>query len=149
MNNKVVIGIVVVVVAVLAIFLLSKSGSLYSPSQTQTSTRTPQPSITSTTQQQSPTNEVTKEQNVITLTQAGFSPSTLTVKAGTKISWINNSGSGLSVNSNPHPIHTNYSPLNIGAIGDGQSKSLIFDKPGTYGYHNHLNPSQTGTIVVQ
>lgn len=148
MNNKVVIGIIIVV-TVLAIFLLSKSGSLYSPSQTQTSTQAPQPSITSTTQQTSPTNEVTKEQNVITLTQDGFSPSTLTVKAGTKVSWINKSGSQATVNSIPHPVHTNYSPLNLGSFSDGSTLSLILDKPGTYGYHNHLNPNQSGTVIVQ
>lgn len=148
MNNKVVIGIIIVV-TVLAIFLLSKSGSLYSPSQTQTSTQAPQPSITSTTQQTSPTNEVTKEQNVITLTKDGFSPSALTVKAGTKVAWINKSGSQAAVNSNPHPIHTSYSPLNLGSFSDGSSLSLTFDKPGTYGYHNHLNPNQSGAVIVQ
>lgn len=148
MNNKVVVGIVVVVVAVLAIFLLSKSGSLYSPSPTQTSIQTP-PSTTSTTQQPNSTNEATIEQNVVTLTRNGFSPSTLTVKAGTKVTWINKSGSQAAVNSNPHPIHTSYSPLNLGSFSDGSTLILTFDKAGTYGYHNHLNPSQSGTIIIQ
>lgn len=148
MNNKVVIGIVVVLVAVVAIFFLSKSGSLYSPSPTQTSIQIP-PSTTSITQQPNSTNEATIEQNVVTLTQDGFSPSTLTVKAGTKVTWVNKSGSQVTVNSKPHPVHTNYSPLNLGSFSDGSTLSLTFDKPGTYGYHNHLNPSQSGTIIIQ
>ncbi len=85
----------------------------------------------------------------ITLTANGFSPATLTIKLGAKVTWANKSGSAATVNSNPHPVHTAYQPLNLGNFSDGGTLSLTFDKPGTYGYHNHLNPSQSGTIVVQ
>ncbi len=88
-------------------------------------------------------------QDIITLTADGFSPATLTVKAGTKVTWNNASGIKATVSSNPHPIHTDYQPLNLGSFPNGGTLFLTFDKPGTYGYHNHLNPSQTGTIVVQ
>lgn len=149
MNNKVVIGTIVAVVAIVAVFLLIKSSSLYAPSKTQTTVQTSQESPVPTTQQATSPTQAQQGQNTITYTSSGFSPASLTIKAGTTVTWINNSGSGLSVNSNPHPIHTSYSPLNIGTIVNGQSKSLIFDKPGTYGYHNHLNPSDKGTVIVQ
>ncbi len=89
-------------------------------------------------------NEVT-----VQVTASGFVPQTLTVKAGTKVTWVNQSGQAISINSNPHPIHTDYPPLNLGRVDDGGSVSLVFDKAGTYGYHNHLNPSQTGMVVVE
>lgn len=88
-------------------------------------------------------------QNEITLTVDGFSPVTLTVKSGTTVSWINKSNKAATVNSDPHPIHTDYPPLNLGNFPDNGTLSLIFDKPGTYGYHNHLNPQDQGTIVVE
>lgn len=88
-------------------------------------------------------------QNTITLSTSGFSPAVLTVKVGDKVTWINQSGQEATVNSSPHPAHTDYQPLNLGSFPDGGTLSLTFDKPGTYKYHNHLEPSQTGTIIVQ
>lgn len=95
------------------------------------------------------TSSTTISQDTVTLTADGFSPATLTVKAGTKVTWTNQSGASATVNSDPHPIHTDYAPLNLGSFIDGEILSLTFDKTGTYGYHNHLNPSQSGTIIVQ
>lgn len=87
-------------------------------------------------------------QNTVTLTANGFSPATLTVKAGTKVTWSNKNSSA-AINSNPHPTHSDYQPLNLGSFPQGGTLSLTFGQPGTYGYHNHLNPGQTGTIIVQ
>lgn len=88
-------------------------------------------------------------QENVTLTQDDFSPRTLTIKAGTMVVWTNKSGDDATVNSDPHPIHTDYPPLNLGNFADGGTLNLRFDKPGTYGYHNHLNPAEKGTIIVQ
>lgn len=85
----------------------------------------------------------------VTLDKTGFSPETLTVKAGDTVTWTNKSGQDATVNSDPHPIHTSYSPLNLNNFSDGGTLTLKFDKAGTYTYHNHLNPSQRGTIIVQ
>jgi plastocyanin len=87
--------------------------------------------------------------DTVNYSPSGFFPSVLTVKPGTRVTFTNNNGGQLSVNSDPHPIHTDYPPLNLGTIDDGQSKSLVFDQAGTYKYHNHLNPGLRGTIVVQ
>lgn len=95
------------------------------------------------------TNDTTNENSVITISDNGFQPNTLTVKAGTKVTWVNKGNNVAVVASNPHPAHTDYPPLNLGKVAANGSVSLVFDKPGTYGYHNHLMPSQTGAIVVQ
>lgn len=126
-NNKVIIGIIILVLLIGVGFIVSRTA----------------PQITeSTTQKVSASSEAT-------LTSAGFSPQSLTVKAGSTITWINKSGADATVNSSPHPSHTDYPPLNLGIFPDGGMLSLTFDKAGTYKYHNHLNPSQIGTIVVQ
>lgn len=91
----------------------------------------------------------TEEATVINVTSEGFVPSTINIKAGTKVTWFNISGQTVTVNSDPHPIHTDYPPLNLGEFANGQSVSLVFPKAGTYGYHNHLNPSQKGKVIVQ
>lgn len=124
-------------------FVLAKRGGT---SYTTTPTTTP-----TTTSEASPaTNSATKtSQETIILTADGFSPKTLTIAAGTKVIWTNQSGADAAVNSSPHPIHTDYPPLNLGSFSNGGTVSLTFDQPGTYKYHNHLKPSQFGTIVVQ
>lgn len=93
--------------------------------------------------------EVQQTQNSVTLSATGFSPATLTIKSGTTVTWTNKSGEEATVNSDPHPSHTDYLPLNLGKFADGETLKLTFTKPGTYGYHNHLNPSEKGTIIVQ
>ncbi|MDO8621476.1 MAG: cupredoxin domain-containing protein [Candidatus Levybacteria bacterium] len=97
----------------------------------------------------SPAQEQKQSEAIVTVTTSGFVPQTLTIKAGTKVVWMNKSGTTVTVNSAVHPTHLAYPPLNLGEFGDGSSVQLGFDKPGTYSYHDHLNPSQTGTIVVE
>lgn len=105
--------------------------------------------VSPTTMQATPSSSAVQQQNLVTLTSSGFSPATLTIKSGQTVTWINKSGEGATVNSNPHPVHTDYPPLNLGSFASGASLSLSFPKAGTYGYHNHLNPSETATIIVQ
>lgn len=86
---------------------------------------------------------------VVTYTDSGFAPATVNAKVGQKVVFKNTSSSAIQVNSAPHPVHNLYPELNIGAIVAGSSGSTSFAKAGTYKYHNHLNPSQNGTIIVQ
>src|SRR5258708_2061143 len=44
----------------------------------------------------------------ITYTNAGFLPKSVSVAAGTQITWVNKSSGGMWVASNPHPIHNGY-----------------------------------------
>ena len=87
--------------------------------------------------------------NLITYTDGGFSPAQVSVKVGDTVTFKNDSSSKVQVNSAPHPAHTQFPELNIGSIAAGESKSVTFTTAGTKKYHNHLNPSQNGTIVVE
>lgn len=127
------IGILVVVLLLAGAFLFLSRG------------KTTIPPVVSKPVQQTQQQEEVK----ITYSSTGFSPNSVTIKAGTKVTWTNTGGGKLSLNSDPHPTHSNYRPLNLGFITDGQSKSLVFDTPGTYGYHNHFNASDTGTVIVK
>ncbi len=97
-------------------------------------------------------------QNVVTFTDNGFIPSTLTVAKGTTVVFVNNSAAALRVSSDPHPLHNGY-PTTGGCVAStfdscsniqpGGRWSFKFDTVGTWGYHDHLNPVLKGTIVVR
>jgi plastocyanin len=94
----------------------------------------------------------------------GFSPSTVTVAKGGTVTWVTAPGADeMWVASNPHPIHNAYDgttlsqhcaagysgPAPLDQCSAGTSFSFTFNQVGTWGYHNHGNHSDTGTVVVQ
>lgn len=85
----------------------------------------------------------------ITYSDSGFSPSTVTVKSGDTVAIKNTSSSDMQFDSDPHPVHTDDEELNAGPVTPGQTVTFTVTATGTYGYHNHLNPSDTGTIVIK
>lgn len=88
-------------------------------------------------------------QGVITYTDEGFNPATLTVAAGTTVTVTNESSEDLDFSSDKHPVHTDNSELNQETLPPGDSQTFTVSKTGTWGYHNHLNPDKKGKIVVQ
>ncbi len=85
----------------------------------------------------------------VKLTTNGFDPSTLTVKINDTVNWKNESGKDATVSSDPHPTHELYPFLNLGIFKTGSSVQTTFLKAGKFTYHNHLIPSQKGTIIVE
>lgn len=107
------------------------------------------PTVTTPPNQETASSPSSQETMVVTVTKDGFSPQNVTVKSGGKVTWTNNSGAVIQINSAVHPTHQLYPPLNLGAVAPLGSVSLVFDNVGTYKYHNHLDPSRTGTVVVE
>ncbi len=90
------------------------------------------------------------ERTVVTYTDAGFSPKTVTVKIGTTVAFMNDSASGLWVGSNPHPQHTDLPGFDAGRnVSKGGSYEYTFTKAGSWNYHNHSKSTDTATIVVE
>ncbi|MGE5392208.1 MAG: cupredoxin domain-containing protein [Candidatus Saccharibacteria bacterium] len=88
-------------------------------------------------------------QSVIQMTDNGFTPSTITVKQGTTVVFQNTGTAGHWPASNPHPVHTDYPGFDAKkVVQPGDSYSFTFDRIGTWGFHDHTNPSSGGTIVV-
>ena len=142
MNNKTLAIIIAVLILIGAIIVIA--GKLGDKSAQP-------PNVTSQDATNQGTGGTTPKETIasINLTSPGFSPNTITVKTGTRVIWLNKSGAAATVNSAIHPTHRVYTPLNLGEFPDGSSVQLVFDKPGTYKYHDHLNPSRTGTVVVE
>ena len=80
---------------------------------------------------------------------SSFEPSSGTLKAGQIVKVVNQSSKQLDFDSDPHPVHTDNTELNTGDIAPGESKTFKITKKGTWGYHNHLNPSQHGSLTVE
>lgn len=85
----------------------------------------------------------------------GFTPKTVTVQRGESVSFINNREQRpMWVASDDHPTHEKLPKFDAGkALGrfpkPGEDWSFTFKKPGTWTYHDHADPSKTGTIIVE
>ncbi|MBI2009474.1 cupredoxin domain-containing protein [Candidatus Saccharibacteria bacterium] len=136
------VGIALVIAAVLVFGGNNDDGGQQSTNQPTTSS--PQQPTTNNAEP-SATNEAT----VITYNGSLFSPSQVTVNKGDTITIKNDSSVPVDVESTPHPVHTDNTELNLGQIEVGKNTSFSISQVGSWGYHNHLDPTQTGTIVVR
>lgn len=86
---------------------------------------------------------------VVTFTDSGFSPKTVTVAAGSTVAFMNESGGSMWVASAIHPTHQLLPGFDqLKSVAKGGSYEYTFAKVGTWTYHNHVAPTQTGTVVV-
>lgn len=95
---------------------------------------------------------------IVTYADSGFSPSEITIPKGSAVIFRNYSSKKMRVASNPHPAHNEY-PATGGCVGSAfdscdnipqkVSWSFVFDSPGTWGYHDHLNPGKGGVVIVR
>lgn len=96
------------------------------------------------------TTSTTATTHTVSYTDQGYSPSTVTINAGDTVTFVNNSSGGMWTASNPHPVHTDFSAFDAKkSYGPGTSYSFTFTTAGTYGFHNHVHPSSTGSVVVK
>lgn len=72
-----------------------------------------------------------------------FAPASVTVAAGTKVTWVNE-------DSVPHTVTSKSGPASFdsGQVAPGASYSAIFETPGTYSYYCIDHPQMVATITV-
>lgn len=88
--------------------------------------------------------------SVIKYTDNGFDPKTITVKAGSPVTFVNESSKQMWVASNPHPVHTDLTGFDMKkGVAQGGTYTFTFTKAGNWGFHDHLNPSDTGVVVAE
>ena len=118
------------------------------------------------------------KKNVIQVTDTGFVPTTLRIKAGEVVTFISKATAPVWPAGNPHPTHDAY-PSQAYALPGDQAKSFgsrscveygvrkgnvfdpcrlllpeqtftfLFDEKGTWSFHNHVRPEHAGTIIVE
>jgi plastocyanin len=83
------------------------------------------------------------------------------IPVGGSVTWV--AQGQMWVASNAHPVHTGYDGTDrtthcatgytgaapLDQCAPGTSYTFTFGKAGTWDYHNHLNPSAMGSVVVQ
>lgn len=85
----------------------------------------------------------------LTYTGKGFEPNDSTITDHNYVRIRNRSVRVLQFMSDPYPGNTDNPELNVGTIQPGESKTFYISQKGRWGYHNALDPSETGTITVQ
>lgn len=70
-----------------------------------------------------------------------FEPGTLTVAPGTTVTWTNEG-------NDSHTVTADDGSFDSARLDPGESFSVTFDAPGTFGYHCSFHPGMTATIVV-
>jgi len=71
-----------------------------------------------------------------------FGPVTLTVAAGTTVTWTNR-------DDIPHTVVSEDKVFKSKVLDTDEKFSFTFSKPGTYPYFCSIHPKMTGKIVVQ
>ena len=86
----------------------------------------------------------------VSITKEGFVPATIQIKKGSQVTWTNNDTSPHQVVTDPHPSHTNLKSLNSDSLSQGESFTFTFEKTGTFGYHDEMNPLKIkGSVIVK
>ncbi len=83
-------------------------------------------------------------------TDSGFEPKELSVPLGTMVQFVNESDIEMWVASNEHPAHTDLPTFDqFGFNKPGEQYMYTFDQTGVWSYHDHLNPTAEGVIIVE
>jgi plastocyanin len=72
-----------------------------------------------------------------------FSPATLTISAGTKVTWTN-------MDTAPHTVTVDSGPVTFSSptLQKGDTFTYTFSSPGTYSYYCAVHPDMTAKVVV-
>ena len=84
---------------------------------------------------------------IVAYTNEGFEPATLDVGVGAMVHFVNESDIQMWVASDSHPAHDILPTFDQFKPGD--MFMYVFEEPGAWKYHDHLNPSAVGEIIVK
>ncbi|MDO8572590.1 MAG: cupredoxin domain-containing protein [bacterium] len=167
-NNKVSLILVGVIIILIGYYVFEKSSvnnndAIFTPeattssttvTTTNTSTETKivpkTPTVSKPSPQPKPVVQTMTKDGlyVIYYTNGGFSPTTLQIKKGKGVRFINNSDKAMRIFADLQEDKT-YSALNQSkTVGRGVTYDFVFNEAGNWAYHNENNKSDRGTVVV-
>lgn len=79
--------------------------------------------------------------NTVTIEGMAFSPASLTVKAGTTVTWTNN-------DNMPHTVTADNNSFTSKTLNKGDTYTHQFSAAGTYPYHCEVHPAMKATVVA-
>ncbi len=134
--KKTTVSVVVVVLVILAIIVaiaLGMGGKKTSNSGTTNNSSSSNPATP---------NAAATDQ--VTIQNFAYTPATIAVKVGTKVTWTNKD----SVNHTVTADTASTSAPASGSIAQNEAYSFTFNKAGTYAYHCAPHPYMHGTVIV-
>lgn len=78
---------------------------------------------------------------IVPISNYAFKPPSLTVHAGTRVTWANHDATA-------HTATADQGSFDTGTLNTGKSKTIDFKRPGTYRYHCAFHAFMTATITV-
>ena len=123
--QKAIIGVVAVVIILGTVALVTQAGK-----------SKPAPTPT-------PAAAVQAAQPIVRYNGSAFAPAEYTVKAGSKLVFLNISDNPVTISS------ADNAELNMGEIPVHASHTVTLTKTGTWTYHSEQNPAQTAKVTVQ
>ena len=95
-----------------------------------------------------PSNPTSPEPNQVWMQNSSFVPASISVSAGTKVTWINKDSYAHTVTSGTPGNPTGL--FDSGNINAGGTFSYTFDSTGTYQYYCRIHPDiMQGTVTVK
>ncbi len=82
------------------------------------------------------------EKNQVTIDNFHFGPASLTVPAGTTVTWINR-------DDVPHNVISTQKKFASPVLDTDEQFSYKFSDPGTYDYYCSIHPKMTGKVIVK
>ncbi len=79
----------------------------------------------------------------VSIKNFSFNPATVTIKTGTKVTWVNNDAVSHTITSDSGNL------LNSPTLSPGQSFSFPFTNTGSTSYHCAIHPMMKGAVVVK
>ena len=89
------------------------------------------------------TSSAAAEEERVEIVEFAFSPDTLTVAAGTTVTW-ENTETGIA-----HTATSDDDVWTSGTLNEGDEFSFTFDEAGTFAYFCTIPPDMTGSIIVE
>ena len=86
-------------------------------------------------------NSSSTTESKVSIMSATYSPASLTIVSGSKVTWTNNDNVA-------HTVTTADGSINSGDIVPGSSYSKTFATTATYNYYDAHNTSMTGVLIV-
>lgn len=127
-NNKAVTGLAIIVSAGLIIYAL----------------------VASQMKQEYNVNQIQIDQTAkVQITPDGFVPATIKILPGSQVTWINADNKTHKIAANPHPTHSDLSELESPELVPGASYTYKYGQKGIFGYHDHLDITKTGIVIVE
>jgi plastocyanin len=141
MNKNIIIAIVVVIVLAVGGWLIFGNSNDKNSTTPTTSSNSGSTAETNSNSSNSNTSQPTAT-NSVSMADMSFSPASITVKKGTKVTWTNN-------DSLSHTVTADDSSFGSDTLSHGTTFSHTFDTAGTFAYHCNFHSNMHGTVVVQ